>query len=332
MRREEMIAAVIAVLLVASAVTAVVVPGVIAERDPDDLRPGRVDIREVTIAADGVSGGTVSLSVTAYLDHRGGDSENVSLQVRAVDIDSGLVAATREVAVDPISGDREVSVPVDIQVAREGGYRIETVLYTEDRRVGSVATAVRGVGTVQTGGQVGFHRFDAGLSPVQYSVTDTTANRTTLDVSTYLTNRGAEQSGAVSVELIARQADSNIVAARTTVSVEEIAPGETVTPSTTVSVPSGYNYYLDAILRKDGVIVDTARSVANLDPRERIEANTTVRRIGLQVEDFERTDTAEPPRRPEADETSATGVPGFGPVVAVAALLAVAVIAWRRPS
>jgi PGF-CTERM protein len=212
------------------------------------------------------------------------------------------------------------------RVAREGGYRIETVLYKDDRRVGAVATAVRGVGTVQTGGQVGFHRFDAGLPSIQYSVADVGSDRTALDISTYLTNHGAEQSGPVSVELIVRQADSNIVASRTTVSSDGIDPGETVTPNATVTVPSGYNYYLDAILRKEGTIVDTARSVANLDPQERIEANTTVRRIGLQVEDFERTDSPDPPSQ------TTGGQPGFGPVVAVVAFLAAAVISWRRHS
>lgn len=330
MHRERLLVAATVTLLAASAVTAVAVPGVIADRDPDDIRPGRADIQEVTIGVGDVSAGTVTLSVTTYLAHRDGESENLSLRVRAVGVDSGMVKTTREVAVDPISGDREVPVVVDLPVARDGGYRIETVLYDDENRVGAVATAVRGVGTVQAGGHVEFHRFGADLPPVQYSVAETAPNRTTLAVSTYLTNRGAEPSGPVSVELVVRQAESNIVAARSTVSVDGVAAGATVTPNASVTVPAGYNYYLDAILRKDGVIVDTARSAANLDPQERIEADTTVRDVGLRVEEFERTDTTErSPERP-AEETGASGVPGFGPAVAVAALVAVTVLTWRR--
>lgn len=331
MDREGVLASGIAVLLVASALAVVAVPGVVAERDPGDLRPSRVDVQEMTLATGDVSGGTVTLSATVYLDHRGGDSENVSLQVRAVDIDSGLVEATREVDVGRLSGDREVAVPVDVTVAREGGYRIETVLYKDGQRVGTVAKSVRGVGTVQAGGRVAFHQFDAGLPAVQYSVADAEDNRTALDVSTYLTNHGAEASGPVTVELIVRQADSNIVAARTTVTVEEIAPGETATPGATVTVPAGYNYYLDAVLRKDGVVVGTARSAANLDPQERIEANTTVRDVGLQVEDFEQT-TGPDRQEPDAGGESGGGVPGFGPAVAAVAVVAAAIVARRRRS
>ena len=332
MRRERILAAGIAVLLVASAVTMVAVPGVFADREPEDVRPGHANIQEVTIATSDVSGGTVTLGVTSYLEHYGGTSENVSVLVRAVDLDSGLVETTREVDVATISGDREVPAEVNISVAREGGYRIETVLYSDDQRVGSVSKTVRGVGTVQAGGRATFHDFAAGLPSIQYSVADAAGNRTSLDVSTYLTNSGAEPTGPVTVELIVRQAESNIVAARTTSSVSDVAPGKTVAPNTTVTVPAGYNYYLDAVLRKDGVIVDAARSAANLDPRERIEANTTVRDVGLRVEDFERTDGQEQPQPTDGTGSTGGGVPGFGPALAVVALAIGAAIAWRTRS
>ncbi|MCD2203440.1 DUF7490 domain-containing protein [Halobacterium sp. KA-6] len=333
MRRERVLAVGIAVLLVASAVTMVAVPGVFADREPDDVRPGRANIQEVTLATNDVSGGTVTLGVTSYLRHYGGTSENVSILVRAVDLDSGLVETTRRVDVDTITGDREVPVEANISVAREGGYRIETVLYSDDQRVGTVSKTVRGVGTVQAGGRAAFHDFAAGLPSIQYSVTDAGPNRTALDVSTYLTNSGAAPSGPVTVELIVRQADSNIVAARTTISVSEVAPGETVAPSTTVTVPAGYNYYLDAVLRKNGVIVDAARSAANLDPQERIEANTTVRDVGLQVEDFEQTDGQDQPQpTPDSEGSTGGGVPGFGPALAVVALAIGAAITWRTRS
>lgn len=333
MDRERLLAAGIAVVVAASAVAAVAIPGVVADTDPGDVRPGRVDVEEVTIAADGTSSGTVDLSVTAYLEHRGGDSENVTVKVRAVGVDSGLVETTRGADVDTISGDREVPVTVDVPVARDGGYRVETVLYDDGQRVATVAKSVRGVGSVQAGGHVAFHRFGADLPAVQYSVAEVDGNTTTLDVSTYLTNRGAEPSGDVSVELVVRQADSNVVAARTTVPVDDIRPGTTVTPGATVDVPSEYNYYLDAILRKDGVIVGTARSAANLDPRERIEANTTVRDTGLRVEEFET--TRNEAQQTEAGDPSASGgsVPGFGPVAAVVAVAAATtLVATRRRS
>ncbi len=331
MGRERVLAVGIAVVVLAAAAVMVAVPGVFADDDPEDARPGYADIEEVTIATGEVSDGTVTLSVTSYLDHRGGTSENVSVLVRAVDLESGFVEATRETTVSDITGDREVAVPTNVSVAREGGYRVDAVLYSDERRVGSVSKTVRGVGTVQAGGRVAFHEFAAGLPSVQYSVADAGPNRTALGVSTYLTNSGAEPTGPVTVELVVRQADSNIVASRTTVSVADVGPGETIAPNATVTVPAGYNYYLDAVLRKGGVVVDTARSAANLDPQERIEVNTTVEDVDLRVEDFERTGGQEQPR-PTGGGESGGGVPGFGPAVAVAAFALTALVARRTRS
>jgi hypothetical protein len=329
-RVETVLAAGIAVVLAASVFAAVATPGVLAEREPEEP-PGRLDIREVTIAPGDISGGVATLSVTTYLEHRGGVSGNVTVRLRAVDLDSGLVETTREVDVGEVAGDREVRVPADVSVAREGGYRIEALLYRDGRQVGSAARVVRGVGTLQSGGRVAFHRFRAGLPPIQYSVAAAGPNRTTLSVSAYLTNRGAAPSGNLTVELIVRQAESNVVAARSTVPIGGIPAGETSTPETTVTVPSGYNYHLDALVREGDVVVDTARSVANLDPTERVEANVTVRDVGLRVEDFERTDDERAPQ-PRRTTRAEGGHPGFGlPAAATAlAIAAIAAIARRR--
>jgi PGF-CTERM protein len=94
-----------------------------------------------------------------------------------------------------------------------------------------------------------------------------------------------------------------------------------------VTVPDGYNYYLDAVLRKDGVVVDTARSAANLDPTRTVSTDETEESVEFAVSDFE-SDRG----RNEAptDETGASvQTPGFGPVAALVALL-VAALGVRR--
>lgn len=338
MRRESVLALAIALVMVASLAAAVAAPGVFAEQEPPDVRPGRVDIQEVTIAPGSVGGSSATLAVTTWLTHRGGRSENVSVRVRAIALDSGLLETEQVTDVPPIDGDREESVTIDISVPREGGYRIETLVYKDGRRVETGSKEVRGVGTLQpdyarTG--VEFHRFGmtgADLPPIQYSVDRTADNRTTLSIAAYLTNRGDGPSGDLRVEYIVRQAESNIVAARTDKTVGEIRPGRTATPSVSVTVPANYNYHLDAILWKDGVIVGTARSAANLNPTERIEANTTVREVGLEVSDFdrERTGGDEPERTVMVEATQTTGQPGFGVVVTAIAVLLIGIFAHRR--
>jgi PGF-CTERM protein len=228
--------------------------------------------------------------------------------------------------VGSVADEREVTARGNLTVEREGGYRIETVVYEDGRRRLTGTTEVRGVDTLTPAyaeSTVRFHRFDADLPSVQYHVEDVDDNRTTLTVSTYLTNGGDDAAGDLRLVVQARQADSNIVADEAEVDVGAIRPGRTETPTAELTVPTGYDYYLDAVLWKDGVIVGTARSAANLDPTETIDVNATRREVGLRVGEFEPDEEPdEDAPAPERTPTpSASSGPGFGVVAAVIALL-----------
>lgn len=323
-------------VVVMSAVGAAVVPGAFTPPE-DPVEPSFLRIQEVTIAPGGVAGGTVTLSIETRLSHRGGPAENVTVLLRATDLDSGLVERTRRVDVEPIRDTREVAVTGNLTVERAGGYRIESIVFQDDQRVAEAAKDVRGVGTLQpeyAETPIEFHRFQGAELPViEYSIDETEGNRTTLRVSTHLTNTGDDPAGDLRLVLKARQAESGIVAAESTVPVGEIQAGTTATPSTRLTVPSGYNYYLDAVLWKDDVIVGTARSGANLHPTETISVNETTRGIGLEVSDFERDREGQRTRAMERTPAAATpGQPGFTAITGLLALVGALLFArrWTR--
>lgn len=321
-----------AAVVVVSAIAVAAVPGALSPDEPGPVRPAVLGIADLNIAPGAVSGDTATLSVETRLDHRGGPAENVTLLLRAVGLDSGLVETTREVDVEPIRGDREVAVVENLTVPREGGYRIEAVVFVDGDRRASGSKSVRGVESLQpeyARTSVEFHRFSRTDQPsIEYSIAGVEDDRATLRVRTYLTNEGSESPDGLRLALTARQADSSIVADEAEVSVGEIASGRTATPEAELVVPDGYDYYLDAVLWKDGVIVGSARSVANLDPQETISANVTQREVGLEVSEFER-DRPGAPEREATAETPTDGQPGFSAGLAVAALLGAVVLARR---
>jgi PGF-CTERM protein len=286
------------------------------------------------IAAGDVTGDTVTLNVTTRLSHRGPPARNVSLRVQAVDTESGLVETTRTVRVGNLSGEREVAVPTNLTVEREGGYRIRTVVYRDGQRIDSGARELRGLEALQppyARSDVRFASADA-LPPVSFSVAEAGEERTTLALQMGLTNGGDERPADLRVTVTLRQADSNIVANRTSVTVESIRPGRTETVETRLAVPAGYNYYIDAVLWRDGVVIDSARGAANLNPSETISVNETRREVELEVGDFTRGD-GEGGDRPVPEATgqpTASGGPGFGVAVAVVAVVAAALLARRK--
>jgi PGF-CTERM protein len=334
-RRETPLAVGAALLLVTSVGAAVLAPGVLAESE-GPVRAGHVDIREVTVRPQAVGGETVSMGVEARLRHGGGPVENVTVLVRATDLDTGFVAANRTIRVGRLTDEREVPVTGTLGLERAGGYRIETVVFRDGRRVAVGGKEIRGLDTLPPAyaeSPVEFSRFAADLPTVAFSVAGVEANRTTLRVSTHLTNQGGTPASGYRLELLARQADSNIVADSTGVDVGAIPAGNTASPTTTLTVPDGYNYYLDAVLWKDGVVVGTARSAANLAPEETLSVDEQRRTIDIEVSDFTTAGPGAPDGRPTTTEAAGIdggGVPGFTAGLTLVALAGAAVLLSRR--
>ena len=333
MNRETALAAGAAGLVAVALLVAAAVPGVIA--DPTDDRvtnPGPVRLVDSDIEPAEVTGATATLTVRTHLAHAGNPTRNVSLRVRAVDAESGLVETTREVDVGTLTDDREVTVPTNLTVPREGGYRVETVVFRDGERVDQGSREVhnlRALTPPYAETPVRFTESDV-IPPVSFSVAEADENRTTLSLAASLTNGGDRPADDLSVTFVLRQADSNIVAARRTADAGTVRPGRTKSVETDVTVPSTYNYYVDAVLWKDDVMVDTARAAANLDPTETIHVNQTQSDVELQVSDFETDgDGGGNAGGGRATKTVEQNQPGFGPGVAAAALLVVALVARR---
>ena len=325
-----------AALLVATAVGAVAAPGAISDPRATDEPPGRIDIAGATVAPGDVRGETAELRLGTDLRHRGGTVENVTVRHRAIGAESGLLVDETTVDVGDVDFDGERTVNGTVTVEREGGYRIETVVFADGQRREQQTTRVAGVAALTpdyADTQVGFT--DGTVWPtVAVSVVEADNETATLSASVSVTNRGDEASEDVDLRLYLRQAESNVIAADATETVGAVRPGRTDTVTTTVEVPAGYNYYVDAALFDDDVLVDETQGVANLNPRETITANETVRDVEFSVEDFQRDDVGgeggDGADRAPTDGATGGSTPGFGPLVALVALVVAALTARRR--
>lgn len=331
MRRESLLGAAVCAVILTMAVGAVAVPDALAG-PPEDVRESRLAMQQPYIEASDVSGETVTLSLSARLAHRGGTAENVTVETRAVDEATGLVETTDRVSLGTLDTDRDVPYTTNLTVERAGSYRIETEVYADGRRETTHSGTVSNLDALvpaSARSPVRFHDFehaDADMEAISYRIATVRDNESTLNVTTYLTNTGDEPAGGVELQARARQVDSNVVADSATVTVGEIRPGRTRTVSAELTVPDGYDYWLDGILSADGVIVGTERSVADLDPTETVRRNTTTRETGFQSGDFVR--RAGPEEEPDRVEEGRTATGGSGPGFTVsAALLALAIAA-----
>jgi hypothetical protein len=353
-RRETALGGVAVLVALATVLSPLALPGVLADPGGDDAErdpvpPGEFAFEEVTVAPASVEGDRTTLTVDARLRHGLPDdaskSDNVTVLFRATDDDSGLVETSRTVDVGTVADRREVSVVANLTVPRESDYRIDVVVFRDGRRVADGYTTVGGVDTLvpeYARTSLSFERFERAqnVPTVAYSIEDVSDGRARLNVSAYLTNEGSEPTDDVSVRLIAFQSDSNVAADRTSLRVGSVRPGRTVEPSGTLTVPDDYNYRLTAFLISDGVVVDTVQSSANLAPEGNGSApvNDTDGgdEDGFQAGDFDSDDEADDadadgtPVSAGTTEESAGGQPGFGAGLAALALAALLVAALAR--
>ncbi|MEF8807326.1 DUF7490 domain-containing protein [Natronomonas sp.] len=329
MRLEALLASVAVVVLLGTVAAATLVSGFVADPGPDEP-PARLDVAETTLSAGEVTGETATLDVTTYVRHHGGSAENVTVVVRATDAESGLVTDTtsRELGTVRDEGEREVSLSVT--VPREGGYEVSTILYVDGRRVDTATASVSGVEALEppyTRTSVSFHEF-ADQPSVEYRISSVDGDRVSLDVTSYLTNGGDDPESDLRLVVTARHADAYVVADRAETSVGTVEPGRTVSPEVQVTVPDDNNYYLDVTLWRDGVVLESTRAAANLDPEETISVNETRREIEFEAGDFETGGSGAPDREMET-ETGVENQPGLGVGVALVALVG-SLLAARR--
>lgn len=338
MQRDTILAGSLAAVVAVTLLAAILVPGVFAAVEDD--RPSHLRLQEddSTVRVLSVPGETVELQLDSRLRHHGAPAENVTVEVRAIDAESGLLEDSREQSVGEVSGGRTVPVTTNVTVPREGGYEIETLVYRDGVREYKGHLPIDGVGSLTPDyarSSVEFQRFrteDEGFGAVATKVRSVNGDRATLNVTSYLRNVGGDDSGDVRVRLRARQAESNVVADSTAVRVGDIGPGATEGVHADLTVPDRYNYWLDAILLSDGVVVDTTTVPANLLPNETLDRSAPEDDdSGFSTGDFAGTEEQGDERGADGrtPTDSPTG-PGFGAAVALVALVAAALLAARR--
>ncbi len=331
MRPEALLGAAAAAAVLAAVALAAFVPGFVSAPAPEpDEPPARFDVAEMTLAADEVTGESATLETTVFLRHRGGPADNVSVVARATDADSGLVVDTTRRDLGTVDNEGEREVPLSVTVPREGGYEVATLLYVDGERVDVARASVSGVGALTppyAESTVRFHEFPD-RPAVEYRIASVADDRATLNVTSYLTNGGDDAESDLRLVVTARQADANVVAARSEARLGDLAPGRTARPSVSVTVPDGYNYYLDVTLWRDGVVLESTRAAANLDPDETLAVNETRRDVAFRASDFETGGGSGGAPTPAVDESDGAA-PGLGAAATVVAFVA-GLLAVRR--
>jgi len=247
-----------------------------------DFERSELGIADIDISPERVASVNVLLNVTTYIENRGDRSGDVRLLLKAFDLESGLLVDLKTVTVGSILKRKTKSASQVVKVDRDGGYRIEVVLFEDEQRVDQRTMKVSGIGDLTP------NVYDIGLRipEMDFLVKNVTGSKVTIGVDLYLTNEGDITSEDFQVLIKAREVDAGLLADKTWVTTGVIKKETTIIRSADIVVPDDYNYIVEALIWKNDTIVERGQGVVQLNPRRTIPEKEKVVSEDIDVEDF----------------------------------------------
>ncbi len=284
-----------------------------------DFERSELGIADIDISPERVTSANVLLNVTTYIENRGDRSGDVKLLLKAFDLESGLLVDQGTATAGSILKRKTKSASHVVKVDRDGGYRIEVVLYEEDQRIDQRTMKISGIGDLTP------NAYDIGLRipEMDFLVKNVTGSKVTIGVDLYLTNEGITTSDDLQVLIKAREVDAGLLADKTWIYTGEIKEETTIIHSADIVVPDDYNYIVEALIWKNDTIVERGQGVVQLNPRRTIPEKEKVVSEDIDVEDFMS------PRLAYESEGMKEQAPGFTALMLLMTLI-LAILIIRR--
>ena len=270
----------------------------------EDFEESRLRVTDIDISPERVTSTEVVLNVTTYIENCGdGGSGDAKLLLKAFDSASGLLVSQTTTSAGSIDKDKTLPVSQLINVEREGGYRIDVVLFEDEKRLRLRTVQIYGIGDLDP------NVYDIGLKvqEIDFLVKNVTGSRVTIGVDLYLTNEGDSTSEDLSMLVKAREVDAGLLADKVWISTGNIKRETTIIRSCDIVVPDDYNYIVEVLIWKNDTIVERGAGVVQLNPKRTIPKDEEIVSSDIRVEDF----MPEPEERAYMETGAKTKAPGF---------------------
>jgi hypothetical protein len=327
MKPGQLLIVVIASALILS-LAIVLLKGDVLTQEYEYKPPAYLSVREVDVKPVVVTGADVEVNVTAYINHGGGESRNASMLLRAINSETGLLAAQASAPIPEVpetAVEKTLIVSQHLKVERNSGYDLKMVLFDNGAIRDSGSVSIRGLNALTPESK----RTGITLEKIDFLVTGVSAGRVFIRLDIYLENRGAEPSENLKLIVKARQADSNLLADKQSSETDVIANESTAVKSVQLDVPDGYNYIAEVELWRGDVLINSWEEPVLLAPTKTIPKESVEKPVKIEVSKFVREEGV--PGKEEFPVPIPTPVPmepGFEVLAAITALIVI--VALRR--
>lgn len=275
------------------------------------------------ISAKEVKSAFVDIDVTTYVENYHGDSsKNTSLLLKAFSTGTGLLEVQTQGDIGIINKGDTVSITQSLELQKEGGYRIVSVLFEEEKKKNTGEITIYNLENLPADVQ------DIGIevAGMDFLVREINGSRVVIQSDLYLTNEGTGTSGNYEMLIKAREMDARLLADKVWINTGSIKPETTIIKSVNLTVPDQYNYVVEVLIWSNDTIVKRGEDYVQLKPEMTIDAGTEVKTKHIETSEF---------ILPREDidysmEYGEDAMPGFEILMAIASILLVVLVQRRK--
>jgi hypothetical protein len=254
-------AAIIVVFLVLIAVVATIGGG-LERHEWSDIR-----IADIDIAAEALGIAEASLHVTTYLDNSGdAESGEIDVVVKAYDADTNLLIMSNQTKVGVIRGSETKSANISVKLPKEGGYKLQIVVFENDKGIQRAETMIYGLTSLEppSVAKIAIREIDFFVEAVEVE-REGTREYARINTTLYIDNLGKDVSGLTAL-IKARENETRLITDKGWKDLGVLKEGTTSLHYANLRVLNGRDYIVEVQIWQSERIIKESSGMVLLSP------------------------------------------------------------------
>ncbi len=296
-----------------------------------------IAIADVDISAEALGIADVLLNVTTYLDNSGdAKSGEVAVLVKAYDADTNLLVASNETRVGKIGRRETKSVNTYLKLPKEGGYRLQIVVFEDDKGILRGERKIYGLSRLEppSVAKISVRELDFLVEAVEAeSGREKEKEYAIVNTTLYIDNLGKD-AGGLRALIKARDNETRLIADKSWKDLGLLEEGTTSLHYAELRVLNGRDYIFEIQIWQSGRIIKESSGMVILSPFVNrtvvVEAKERTIEISPKVEISDFIRPGAPVTMPVPYPTPVPKAPGFETLSAAFALFITFVLLLKK--
>ncbi len=294
-----------------------------------------IAIADIDISAEALGIADALLNVTTYLDNSGdAKSGEIDVLVKAYDADTNLLVASNETKVGEIGGRKTKSASTCLKLPKEGGYRLQIVVFEDDKGIRRAETKIYGLSRLEppSVAKISIREIDFLVEAVE-AESERDREYAIINTTLYIDNLGKDVDGLRAL-VKARDNETRLIADRNWKDLEFLKEGTTSLRYAELRVLNGRDYVFEIQIWQSERIIKESSGMVLLSPfvnRTVVkEAKEKTVEISPKVAISDFIPPGAPVPEPAPYPTPAPAAPGFETLYAAFALFVAFILLLKK--